>query len=233
MKELKSIGFMILNIHDPRRNNNAMKKKGFTLIELLIVIAIILILIAIALPNFLEAQIRARVTKAKGDLRTIGIAMDSYFLDFGMYPPDHVPSTLVPGENGLFQLTSPIQYITELPEDVFNPGTSGVNSGADEKRWFEMASTGVAPVISRIAPPQINAFAVYSTGPDGSENFNDNDHWPYRDETFPCPRTLGYINYAPTNGTKSVGDIVQAGGEVNSGFYCIDHWRVVSGHRPK
>jgi len=40
-------------------------KKGFTLIELLIVIAIILILIAIALPNFLEAQIRARMTRAK------------------------------------------------------------------------------------------------------------------------------------------------------------------------
>ncbi|MBW7937580.1 MAG: prepilin-type N-terminal cleavage/methylation domain-containing protein, partial [Candidatus Omnitrophica bacterium] len=37
------------------------KKAGFTLIELLIVIAIILILISIALPNFLEAQMRAKV----------------------------------------------------------------------------------------------------------------------------------------------------------------------------
>ncbi len=210
-----------------------MNKKGFTLIELLIVIAIILILIAIALPNFLEAQIRARVTKAKGDLRTVGIAMDSYYLDFGMYPPDHDPSTLTPGEAGLFQLTSPIQYITTLPTDVFNSGDAGFNQSGDEVRWFEMASTGVAPVISRAVRPQINAFAVYSVGPDSGENFNDNDNWPYQGETFPCPTTLGYLNYSPTNGTKSVGDLVQAGGEVSSGFYCIDHWRVVSGFRPK
>ena len=46
------------------------RRKGFTLIELLIVIAIILILIAIALPNFLEAQERARVVRANGHLRT-------------------------------------------------------------------------------------------------------------------------------------------------------------------
>ena len=47
-------------------------RRGFTLIELLIVIAIILILIAIALPNFLEAQERARVTRAKAELRNHG-----------------------------------------------------------------------------------------------------------------------------------------------------------------
>lgn len=54
------------------------KSSGFTLIELLIVIAIILILIAIALPNFLEAQERARVTRAKGNLRSMETAVMSY-----------------------------------------------------------------------------------------------------------------------------------------------------------
>ncbi|MCA9429726.1 MAG: prepilin-type N-terminal cleavage/methylation domain-containing protein, partial [Candidatus Omnitrophica bacterium] len=62
--------------------------RGFTLIELLIVIAIILILIAIALPNFLEAQQRARVVKCKGEIRSLGIAMESYFLDFKIYPAE-------------------------------------------------------------------------------------------------------------------------------------------------
>jgi len=47
--------------------------KGFTLIELLIVIAIILILIGIALPNFLSAQTRAKVTKVTGDMRSVGV----------------------------------------------------------------------------------------------------------------------------------------------------------------
>ena len=62
--------------------------RGFTLIELLIVIAIILILIAIALPNFLEAQVRARVTQANGNLRSIEQAMMQHQLDWGCVPAD-------------------------------------------------------------------------------------------------------------------------------------------------
>ncbi len=58
-------------------------KVGFTLIELLIVIAIILILIAIALPNFLEAQERARVVRANGHLRTMETAIFSFMTQYG------------------------------------------------------------------------------------------------------------------------------------------------------
>ena len=59
------------------------KPEGFTLIELLIVIAIILILIAIALPNFLEAQERARVVRANGHLRTMETAVLSFYTQYG------------------------------------------------------------------------------------------------------------------------------------------------------
>src|SRR3989337_2384657 len=62
---------------------------GFTLIELLIVIAIILILIAIALPNFLEAQVRAKVTASKANIRSIEIAMYSLNSDMGSVHPDY------------------------------------------------------------------------------------------------------------------------------------------------
>ena len=64
------------------------RSKGFTLIELLIVIAIILILISIALPNFLEAQIRAKVTRAQGDMNSLATALESYQIDWKMYPAD-------------------------------------------------------------------------------------------------------------------------------------------------
>ncbi len=61
-------------------------KKGFTLIELLIVVAIIAILAAIAVPNFLEAQIRSKVSRVKNDQRTYATGLESYFVDNNLYP---------------------------------------------------------------------------------------------------------------------------------------------------
>lgn len=61
-------------------------KKGFTLIELLIVVAIIAILAAIAVPNFLEAQVRAKVSRVKNDQRSLATGIESYYVDNNVYP---------------------------------------------------------------------------------------------------------------------------------------------------
>jgi len=55
-------------------------------IELLIVVAIIAILAAIALPNFLEAQTRSKVSRVKADLRTIATGLETYHIDWNHYP---------------------------------------------------------------------------------------------------------------------------------------------------
>jgi len=60
---------------------------GFTLIELLIVVAIIAILAAIAVPNFLEAQTRAKISRVKADFRTIATANEAYYVDNNAYAP--------------------------------------------------------------------------------------------------------------------------------------------------
>jgi len=61
-------------------------KKGFTLIELLIVIAIITILALIAIPNFLEAQIRATVARVQADMRSLATGIEAYMVDYNNYP---------------------------------------------------------------------------------------------------------------------------------------------------
>lgn len=62
------------------------KMRGFTLIELLIVVAIIAILAAIAVPNFLEAQVRAKVSRVRTDQRSMATAIEAYYVDNNIYP---------------------------------------------------------------------------------------------------------------------------------------------------
>ena len=61
------------------------RKGGFTLIELMIVVAIIGILAAIAIPNFLQFQLRSKTGEAKTNLAAIRTAEEGYFAEFNNY----------------------------------------------------------------------------------------------------------------------------------------------------
>lgn len=101
-------------------------KFGFTLIELLIVVAIIAILAAIAVPNFLEAQVRAKVSRCKADMRTTLTALEAYAVVNNTYPPMGDMGT--PNPNVAAQgfhsrvpnyLTTPIAFMTSITLDPF------------------------------------------------------------------------------------------------------------------
>jgi prepilin-type N-terminal cleavage/methylation domain-containing protein len=170
--------------------------RAFTLIELLIVIAIILILIAIALPNFLEAQIRAKVTKSQAELRTLLIAYETYFIDFKLYPnrteQDYANQPFI--DRGMLRLTSPIPYIQAIPRDPFAPA----NLAADTVQTYEAGGTQT----------QFFSFGatlnhvVWGRGPSGQTE------QPWRNE-HPHYGLLGgrASSYASTNGTRSAGSI--------------------------
>ena len=68
-----------------RIRNKRQGQKGFTLIELMIVIAIIGILAAIAIPNFISYRKRSYDTAAQSDLKNLMTAQEAYFVDFQKY----------------------------------------------------------------------------------------------------------------------------------------------------
>ena len=90
------------------------RQTAFTLIELLIVVAIIGILAAIAVPNFLNAQIKAKIARAESEMKSIGQAYMMYFMDRNGWPP-HLDGH--PAQHRY--VTTPIAYLSTSIVDVF------------------------------------------------------------------------------------------------------------------
>mgnify|MGYP000016119444 CR=1 FL=1 len=193
-------------------------RKGFTLIELLIVVAIIAILAAIAVPNFLEAQTRAKVSRVKSDLRTLNVGLESYFVDNNKYPTDRAPRTQFgptgANENIGNELSTPIAYISsvELAIDAFKTQTTvpitqrrqfSYRNNLGLKTTFGTAGNAAAVLIyGKIITFREGNWRLVSAGPDkfqfnseisgvGASDFFSFDTW----------------SYDPTNGTISRGDI--------------------------
>lgn len=199
-----------------------MMKKGFTLIELLIVVAIIAILAAIAIPNFLQAQVRAKVSRSQSDLRSLATGLESYRIDWNAYPPDNTTYQWYGIERyhfylpRLVHLTTPVAFLSSVPSDpfaqpnntadIFRRPYTEVHSDRlesilsydyaqkDPGEWasFEFIASHTLQMPGRGAQLQ---WLIRGAGPDGMSYYLGDE---------------GCVIYDPTNGTVSQGEIIRS-----------------------
>ncbi len=165
---------------------------GFTLIELLIVVAIIGILAAIAVPNFMRAQTKAKVAKTISELNHFSTILEQYFIDHQAYPPSPHPLIHPSAVAETWRLTMPVAYISRIPHDPFY-----AQKFSEESNGARLNRGGPFGIDSQylhyINDPLLGEYwVVFSYGPDQDmENVE--------------------VHYDATNGTVSNGDIYQVG----------------------
>ena len=181
------------------------RSNAFTLIELLIVVAIIGILAAIAVPNFMNAQVRAKASRALGDMRSIRTALEMYRTDSNAYMmgPGGLSAAIVSdfmGDRVWQQLTTPIAYLSTILKDPFVPIENPASPSA-ANRFFPLGLYQYRNVredrnLGLQGDPHPRAeWVARSPGP---------DRWFYRQPS----RLYRAMAYAPSNGIMSAGDII-------------------------
>ncbi len=195
---------------------------GFTLIELLIVVAIIGILAAIAVPNFLNAQTKAKIAKVRSELRSLSVAIDSYQLDQNNYPWPKNNSRFDTANHigNCVELTTPVSYIASVDMD---------DPFVDRKWWQSYGDSGAHPMYVYVNyhgawgnsyfKNQLGeipkGYGMTSHGPDKVDS--GGVHWPLNVYLQDLGVDAANVHiYHPSNGLTSYGDIVRYGGGIQA-----------------
>ncbi len=132
---------MVIKLHKTRRQGaRGKRQQGFTLLELMVVMAVMLVLAAIAVPSYLASIKKAKEAVLKEDLHTMRVAIDSYTADKAKAPQSlddlvqagylkTIPKDPITSRTDTW-ITGQSESLTTIDET--EPGIDDVHSGAQE-----------------------------------------------------------------------------------------------------
>lgn len=193
--------------------------RAFTLLELLVVVAILGILSATALPVVRDALVRAGIAATQSDLRVVATGIEAFAADRGRYPhgSDQPPIDFLTNYDAQVALEPLLgTYLPDNPSLLCDRFTRRTASAIDESIALEgsglpeLFGYGYFDYAHFMVPPRrpLTAYGLVSFGPDGKDSGLG---------LRPLPGIGSLMRgaaYAPSNGLRSGGDLGVFGGNL-------------------
>jgi hypothetical protein len=200
----------------------------------------------LALPNFLDAEIRAKVSRAKGDFNAVATALELYHIDHARYPKGNHSSRVLNPVHERFgyratleRLTTPVSYLTgeSVFFDAFKAKWRYGGTTLDELDpidvppgslynkqlyWYAARNATGAAEWDQPNDPEPTWYYLESAGPDLAHHTAGTFLYTLKADTQNNRAKTGKMIYDPTNGTTSRGSIWRPGGNpigVGTSFY--------------
>ncbi|MCX7015437.1 MAG: type II secretion system protein [Candidatus Sumerlaeota bacterium] len=192
------------------------RSRAVALIEILALAAVIGVLAAVAIPNFLEAQARSDISRVRADMRVLGAAVEAYRLDWVVPPYGEYVYSGCPGWHlskgvpryslsALRRLTTPTAYVQSIPRDAFGGGLKWKASPYTNHYYpYNSVTCAYSPQFATLSAKGY-AWHIASYGPSGKS---------LSTQSALAGLTSSAV-YDPTNGTLSLGLLIRT----NKGEY--------------